>query len=56
MAKLPRALSNRTQASRDQLGLIDSEIKEGTVTLVYGARDQAHNEAVVVKQFLEKKP
>ncbi len=24
----------------DQLGLIDSEIKEGTVTLVYGARDR----------------
>ncbi|MEO6562680.1 MAG: DUF488 domain-containing protein [Nitrosospira sp.] len=39
-----------------QLGLIDSEIKEGTVTLVYGARDQVHNEAVVLKQFLERKP
>jgi hypothetical protein len=23
--------------------LMDSEIKEGTVTLVYGARDQVHN-------------
>jgi uncharacterized protein YeaO (DUF488 family) len=40
----------------DQLGLISSEIKEGTVTLVYGARDQVHNEAVVLKQFLERKP
>ena len=40
----------------DQLVLISSEIKEGTVTLVYGARDQVHNEAVVLKQFLEKKP
>jgi uncharacterized protein YeaO (DUF488 family) len=38
----------------DQLRLINSEIEEGTVTLVYGARDQAHNEAVVLKQFLEK--
>ena len=38
----------------DQLGLINSEIKEGPVTLVYGARDQVHNEAVVLKEFLEK--
>lgn len=37
----------------DQLGLINSEMKEGVVTLVYGARDQAHNEAVVLKQFLD---
>jgi uncharacterized protein YeaO (DUF488 family) len=38
----------------DQLGLINREMKEGVVTLVYGARDQVHNEAVVLKQFLEK--
>ena len=37
----------------DQLGLINSEMKAGVVTLVYGARDQVHNEAVVRKQFLE---
>ncbi|MEO7560025.1 MAG: DUF488 domain-containing protein [Nitrosospira sp.] len=40
----------------DQLMLISNEIEGGTVTLVYGARDQAHNEAVVLKQFLERKP
>jgi len=37
----------------DQLKLIKSHAKEGPVTLVYGARDQEHNEAVVLKQFLE---
>ncbi len=37
----------------DQLKLIKSKAKEGTVTLIYGARDQEHNEAVVLKQFLE---
>ena len=26
----------------------------GTVSLIYGARDQEHNEAVVLKEFLEK--
>jgi uncharacterized protein YeaO (DUF488 family) len=27
--------------------------REGTVTLVYGSRDQKHNAAVALKQFLE---
>jgi uncharacterized protein YeaO (DUF488 family) len=36
----------------DQLQLIKSRAKEGVVTLIYGARDQEHNEAVVLKQFL----
>jgi uncharacterized protein YeaO (DUF488 family) len=38
----------------DQLELVKSTAKEGTVTLVYGARDQEHNEAVVLKQLLER--
>jgi uncharacterized protein YeaO (DUF488 family) len=37
----------------DQLKLLKSKAKEGTVTLIYGARDQEHNEALVLKQFLE---
>jgi uncharacterized protein YeaO (DUF488 family) len=36
----------------DQLQLIKSRAREGVVTLIYGARDQEHNEAVVLKQFL----
>jgi uncharacterized protein YeaO (DUF488 family) len=36
----------------DQLDLIKSKAKEGPVTLIYGARDQEHNEAVVLKQCL----
>lgn len=39
----------------EQLATIRSAGKEGTVTLIYGARDQEHNEAVVLKQFLEKR-
>ena len=38
----------------DQLKLLKSKLKEGTVTLIYGARDQEHNEALVLKQFLER--
>ena len=40
----------------DQLKLLKSKAKEGTVTLIYGARDQEHNEALVLKQFLERAP
>ena len=38
----------------DELGLIKSKAREGTVTLLYGARDQEHNEAVVLKQLLDR--
>jgi uncharacterized protein YeaO (DUF488 family) len=34
--------------------LLKSKVKEGAVTLIYGARDQEHNEALVLKQFLER--
>ena len=40
----------------EQLNLIKSKVKEGAVTLVYGARDQACNEAVVLKQLLDVIP
>ena len=39
----------------NQLKLLKSKAKEGPVTLIYGARDQEHNEAVVLKQFLERR-
>lgn len=38
----------------DLLKLLKQKASEGTVTLVYGARDQKHNEALVLKQFLGK--
>ncbi len=37
----------------DQLQAILSRAKKGIVTLIYGARDQEHNEAVVLKEVLE---
>lgn len=39
----------------EQLKLIKNKAKKGTVTLIYAARDQQHNEAVVLKRFLETK-
>ena len=38
----------------DLIKVLKDKAKGGTVTLVYGARDEEHNEALVLKQFLEK--
>jgi uncharacterized protein YeaO (DUF488 family) len=37
----------------DALQLLKQKSKEHTVTLVYGARDEEHNEALVLKSVLE---
>ena len=36
----------------EQLSLLKQEAAKGTITLVYGARDQQHNEAVVLQRLL----
>jgi uncharacterized protein YeaO (DUF488 family) len=34
------------------VGLLRQEIQKGAVTLVYGAKDEEHNDAVVLKEYL----
>ena len=43
------------QEKKDVLKLLKQKIKERTVTLVYGARDVEHNEALVLKRILERR-
>ncbi len=38
----------------DLVDMLKEKAAKGMVTLVYGARDQEHNEALVLKQFLER--
>ena len=38
----------------DALKLLKQKSEEHTVTLVYGARDERHNEALVLKKIIEK--
>jgi uncharacterized protein YeaO (DUF488 family) len=38
---------------KDDLMLLKQKCKEHTVTLVYGARDEEHNEALVLKSIVE---
>lgn len=38
----------------DLIRVLMQKAREGTITLIYGARDEKHNEALVLKQFLER--
>lgn len=39
--------------NQEAVSKLRKEAKEGSVTLVYGAKDQLHNDAVVLKAYLE---
>ena len=39
--------------NNEQVALLMEQAKTGVITLVYGARDQEHNEALVLKDWLE---
>ena len=41
--------------NKEQLSLLRQEAAKGTVTLVYGAKDQQHNEAVILQRLLTRK-
>jgi len=41
--------------NKEQLSLLKHETAKGPVTLVYGAKDQQHNEAVILQGLLEGK-
>ena len=40
----------------EALALLMAEIRKGPVTLVFGARDETHNNAVALKDFIELHP
>jgi uncharacterized protein YeaO (DUF488 family) len=40
---------------KEQLDLLKQKAAQGSVTLIYGARDQEHNEAAVLLKLLQRK-
>ncbi len=40
--------------NQEQVAQLRAEMKKGPVTLVYGARDEQHNEAVVLLDYLTR--
>jgi len=49
-----RRYTAELQANKDAVDQLSAALKKGTVTLLYGARDTEHNEAVVLRDFLQK--
>jgi uncharacterized protein YeaO (DUF488 family) len=43
------------RSNKQQVLLLEKEVSKGPATLVYGARDQEHNEAVVLQELLASK-
>ncbi|MGD0730665.1 MAG: DUF488 domain-containing protein [Terracidiphilus sp.] len=41
--------------NKEQVSLLKQEAAKGPVTLVYGAKDQQHNEAVILQRLLATK-
>ena len=39
---------------KDVVSILKQKSKEGTITLVYAARDEEHNSAIVLKEILER--
>lgn len=40
------------KGKKEQIDILKDEQKKGTVTLLYGAKDTEHNDAVVLQDFL----
>ena len=43
--------SAELKKNEEQVSLLKEQLKKGTVTLVYGAKDKEHNEALVLKEL-----
>lgn len=41
--------------NKEQIAILKEYMKKGVVTLVYGAKDEVHNEALVLKDLLSHK-
>ena len=40
--------------NKEQVSILHEQLKKGVVTLVYGAKDEEHNEALVLKEWLNR--
>lgn len=43
------------KSKNEALSLLHSKLHEGPVTLIYAARDEEHNEAVILQELLSRK-
>ena len=50
--KYHRELKN----NQEQVSILSEQLKKGVITLVYGAKDEEHNEALVLRDWLNSLP
>ncbi len=55
-AEFKRRYREELQQNEASLSLLREQLAQGKVTLVYAARDEEHNDAVVLKEYLESSP
>ena len=53
VAAVPDTLPRRAAPNKDAVKALKQKAKEGTITLVYAARDEEHNGAVALKRILQ---
>jgi len=50
---LSNAISQGAEKNNEQLTLLKSEAVQRTITLVFGAKDEEHNEAILLQRLLK---
>lgn len=53
-AEFKKRYHQELKSNNEQVLLLKQQLEKGPVTLVYGAKDEAHNEALVLKEFYER--
>jgi uncharacterized protein YeaO (DUF488 family) len=51
-----RRYRKELEANHEAVDELRRKAKRGTITLIYAARDEQHNSAILLKEFLEKRP
>ena len=51
-----RRYCKELKGNNEQILFLKEQSKRGTITLLYGAKDEEHNEAIVLKNYLMDKP
>lgn len=50
-----RRYADELAQKSEPLGQIMEQLQHGAVTLVYGAKDETHNQAVVIKEYITRR-
>lgn len=53
-AEFKRRFSRELDDNKEVVAGLRKQLQSGHATLVYGAKDEQHNNAVVIKEYLEK--